>query len=84
MDDFFRFSKKFWGIVGPPYCDIGVTIRIVQEMLCLPYVGFLLGNIGIILDILAKGIFIWLDLNEELLQMVNVYFSHKKNLYWPL
>ena len=30
----------FWGILGPPYCGIGATIRIVQEMLCLPYAGF--------------------------------------------
>ena len=42
LDDFFRFSKKmgFLGILGPPYCGIGVTIRIGREMLCLPYAGF--------------------------------------------
>ena len=42
MDDFFRFSKKigFLGILGPPYCGIGATIRIGREMLCLPYAGF--------------------------------------------
>ena len=36
------FSKKiwFWGILGPPYCGIGATIRIGREMLCLPYEGF--------------------------------------------
>jgi len=28
------------GILGPPYCGIGATIRIGQEMLCLPYAGF--------------------------------------------
>ena len=32
----------FWGILGPPYCGIGATIRIGREMLCLPYAGFLL------------------------------------------
>ena len=29
------------GILGPPYCGIGATIRIGREMLCLPYAGFL-------------------------------------------
>ena len=40
---FFRFFKtlEFLGILGPPYCGIGATIRICQEMLCLPYAGFL-------------------------------------------
>ena len=28
------------GILGPPYCGIGATIRIGREMLCLPYAGF--------------------------------------------
>ena len=39
----FPFFKKFgfFGILGPPYCGIGATIRIGQEMLCLPYAGFL-------------------------------------------
>ena len=38
----FPFFKKisFLDILGPPYCGIGVTIRIGQEMLCLPYAGF--------------------------------------------
>ena len=30
----------FLGILGPPYCGIGATIHIGQEMLCLPYEGF--------------------------------------------
>ena len=30
------------GILGPPYCGIGSTIRISQEMLCLLYAGFFL------------------------------------------
>ena len=44
FDDFFLFFKKigFWGILGPPYYGIGATIRIGQEMLCLPYAGFFL------------------------------------------
>ena len=39
---FFPFFKKIWflGILGPPYRGIGATIRISQEMLCLPYAGF--------------------------------------------
>ena len=39
---FFPFFKKIWflGILGPPYCGIGATIRIGWEMLCLPYAGF--------------------------------------------
>ena len=39
---FFPFFKKigFLGILGPLYCGIGATIRISQEMLCLPYAGF--------------------------------------------
>ena len=41
LDDFFRLKKKgFLGILGPPYCGIGATIRIGREMLCLPYAGF--------------------------------------------
>ena len=40
---FFPFFKKigFLGILGPPYCGIGATIRNSQEILCLPYAGFL-------------------------------------------
>ena len=39
---FFRLKKNrfFLGILGPPYCGIGATICIGQEMLCLPYVEF--------------------------------------------
>ena len=46
MDDFSRFSKKngFLGILGPPYCGIGATIRIGREILCLPYAGFFLNR----------------------------------------
>ena len=38
----FSVKKKisFFGILGSPYCDIGATIRISREMLCLPYAGF--------------------------------------------
>ena len=37
-DDFFSFTKKkgFLGFLCPPYRGIGATIRIGQEMLCLP------------------------------------------------
>ena len=51
MYDFFRFSKTlgFFGILGPPFCGIGATIRIGREMLCLPYAEFL--NKQIILPI---------------------------------
>ena len=37
----FQFFKKirFWVILGPPYCGIGATIRIGQEMLCLPFLS---------------------------------------------
>ena len=43
---FFPFFKKigFLGILGPPYRGIGATIRIGQEMLCLPYAGFFWGK----------------------------------------
>ena len=34
------FFKWFCRILGPPYCGFGATIRISQEMLCLPYAGF--------------------------------------------
>ena len=39
---FFFVFQKIWvfGIIGPPYCGIGATIRIGQEILCLPYAGF--------------------------------------------
>ena len=36
------------GILGPPYCGIGATIRIGREMLCLLYAGFFL-------DVFPKG-----------------------------
>ena len=37
------FQKNaFFGILGPPSYGIGATIRIGQEMLCLPYAGFFL------------------------------------------
>ena len=38
----FSVFQKNWvlGILGPPYCGIGATIRIGREMLCLPYAGF--------------------------------------------
>ena len=38
----FSVFQKNWvlGMLGPPYCGIGATIRIGQEMLGLPYVGF--------------------------------------------
>ena len=39
------------GILGPPYCGIGATIRIGREMLCLPYAGFLLD----LLDFMKSG-----------------------------
>ena len=40
----FSVFQKNWvfGILGPPYCGIGATIRIGREMLCLPYAGFLI------------------------------------------
>ena len=40
----FTVFQKNWvfGILGPPYCGIGATIRIGREMLCLPYAGFLI------------------------------------------
>ena len=48
LDSFFQFFKKigFLGILGPPYCGIGATIRIGQEMFCLPYAGFFLTGLG--------------------------------------
>ena len=33
---------RIFGILGPPYCGIGVTIRIGREIICLPYAGFFL------------------------------------------
>ena len=48
LDNFFSFLNffGFLGILGPPYCGIGATIRIGREMLCLPYAGFFLLQIG--------------------------------------
>ena len=39
----FSVFKKFWfwGLLGSPYCGFDAIIRIGQEMLCLPYAGFL-------------------------------------------
>ena len=43
FEDFFCFQKiRVWDILGPPYCVIGATIRIVQEMLCPPSRDFTL------------------------------------------
>ena len=41
---FFPFFQKigYLGILGPPYCGIGATICIGQEMLCLLYAIFFL------------------------------------------
>ena len=41
----FSVFQKIWvlGILGKPYCGICATIRIGQEMLCLPCGGFFLG-----------------------------------------
>ena len=38
----FPIVQKNWvfGILGPPYCGIGATIRIGRDMLCPPYAGF--------------------------------------------
>ena len=33
---------RFLGILGPPYCGNGATIRIGREMLYLPYARFFL------------------------------------------
>ena len=40
LDIFSVKKKEFWGILGLPYCDIGATIRIGREVLCLPYADF--------------------------------------------
>ena len=44
----FSVLKKigFLGILGPPYCGIGATIRIGREILCLPYAGFVYVYMG--------------------------------------
>ena len=38
----FSVFQKIWvlGILGPPYCGIGATIRTGGAMLSLPYAGF--------------------------------------------
>ena len=48
VSDEFPFFKKigFLGILGPPYCGIGATIRIGREMLCVPYAGFFANIVG--------------------------------------
>ena len=48
----FLFFKKigFLGILGPPYCGIGATIRISREMLCLPHAGFFWSDCLFFLD----------------------------------
>ena len=50
---FFTFFKKFgfWGILDPPYRSIGATIRIGREMLCLPYILWVVENYQIGSDI---------------------------------
>ena len=57
MDDFFPFFKKIWfsGILGPPYCGIGATIRIGREMLCLPYAGFFYSFFDKVMKIVCGG-----------------------------
>ena len=43
----FQFFLVF-GILGPPYCGIGATIRIGREILCLPYAGFFLSTLNLL------------------------------------
>ena len=45
------------GILGPPYCGIGATIRIGREMLCLQYAGFL--------KVILQGEFKWPGTNKK-------------------
>ena len=53
-----QYQKKtlFLGILGPPYCVIGATIRIGREMLCLPYAGFLIVTLYN-----NKYLFVWIS-----------------------
>ena len=51
-----------FGILGPPYCGIGATIRIGREMLCLPYAGFLIERFAFVLafEPLLQEVATWL------------------------
>ena len=63
---FFPFFQKigFCDILGRPSYGIGATIRIGQEMLCLPYAGFFLSLFFIQIEYLTfqegqKSLFKW-------------------------
>ena len=76
MDDFFRFFKKigFSGILGSPYCGIGVTIRIGREMLCLPYAGFLVVDFEV-------ELIVWWDVRMQLsIRRWDCSMKEKKNI----
>ena len=64
------FFNFFWvlGILGPPYCGIGATIRIGREMLCLPYAGFFFTKTKINQQTGVSG--------------TEYFFSNNKNLYF--
>ena len=67
------FQKKngFLGILGPPYCGIGATIRIGREMLCLPYTGFFFENVQKkVPKKLPQNFWIWVEPPPPLLENV--------------
>ena len=49
----FSVKKKivFFGVLGPPYCGIGATIRTGREKLCVPYAGFFFDKMFVLLNI---------------------------------
>ena len=80
FDDFFLFFLiGFLGILGPPYGGISATIYIGQEMLCVPYAGFLVYslfyNISSLAMISSKGLQ-FLYKNNDLICFKIFNFEH--------
>ena len=60
----FALLAGFFGILGPPYCGIGTTIRIGREMLCLPHAVFFFKVISLLIAVLLH-IFVMLKIVEN-------------------
>ena len=70
----FSFFKifGFLGILGPPYCGIGATIRIGREIRCLPHAGYFLAHYALFVKKIWRTqllrqflVHIWICLNIQ-------------------
>ena len=90
-------KNRVWGILGPPYCCIGATIRIGRELLCLPYAGFFQGNWVVYIfsplpvgkiwaymaDITAQTVTLGAKTAKNyLITLYSFIFLHKNGTFW--